>query len=129
MTNFDAPFSLHLNKRQTTDNNNRTRTNTTVCYDLLGCFDNNEPFNNAAFEVPQSPDFISTSFLLFTQEKLEDPEFISYNDTDDELIQSSVNPSRWLRIIIHGFTNNRDSVWIRPLRTELMKLTDVGTSS
>lgn len=108
-------------KRQATP----ARANTTICYPVVGCFDNNDPFNNAAFEVPQSPDFVGTSFLLFTQESPNLAEFLSYGDTDEELINSSINPSRWLRIIIHGFTNNRDSTWIKPLRDELMKLTDV----
>jgi hypothetical protein len=110
-----------VTKRQTTP----ARANTTICYPIVGCFDNNDPFTNAAFEVPQSPEFISTGFLLFTQESPNLPEFLSYDDADATLISSSINPSRWLRIIIHGFTNNRDSVWIKPLRNELMKLTDV----
>ena len=114
-----------LGKRQTTT---PPRANTTVCYPLVGCFDNNEPFNNAGFEVPQSPDFISTAFLLFTQEAPNVPEFLAYDGTDDSLAQSSINPSRWLRIIIHGFTNNRDSVWIKPLKEALMSLTDVRTN-
>lgn len=111
-----------LGKRQTPT---PPRANTTVCYPLLDCFDNNEPFNNAGFEVPQSPDFISTAFILFTQEAPNVPEFLDYDGSDESLTQSSINPSRWLRIIIHGFTNNRDSYWIKPLKNALISLTDV----
>jgi hypothetical protein len=109
-------------KRQTSP---AQRPNTTLCYPVVGCFDNNDPFNNAGLEIPQSPEFIDTAFLLFTQEAPTNPEFLSYDASDDSFIQSSINPSRWLRIIIHGFTNNRDSIWIKPLRTELLKLKDV----
>ena len=114
--------SNRIGKRQATT---PPRANTTVCYPIVGCFDNNEPFNNAGFEVPQSPDLISTAFILFTQEAPNIPELITYDGTDDSLIQSSINPSRWLRIIIHGFTNNRDSVWIKPFKNALLTLTDV----
>lgn len=114
--------SYSISKRQASS---PARANTTVCYDLVGCFDNNEPFNNAAFEVPQSPDFVNTAFLLFTQESPTNPEFISYTSDDETIKKSSVNPSRWLRIIIHGFQNNRDSVWIPKLQAELLKLKNV----
>ena len=35
-----------------------------VCYDGLGCFGNKPPFNNANFEVPQSPDEIQVCYLI-----------------------------------------------------------------
>ncbi|CAF0989739.1 unnamed protein product [Rotaria sp. Silwood1] len=96
--------------------------NTTVCYPIVGCFDNNEPFNHAALEVPQSPEFINSAFLLYTQEAPTNPEFHYYDSDDESIIKSSINPSRWLRVIIHGFQNNRDSSWIPKLRAELLKL-------
>jgi hypothetical protein len=116
-----------FDKRQIQQTNKPARANTTICYPIVGCFDNNEPFNNAVFEVPQSPDFIGTSFLLFTQESPSVPEFLAYNSTDDELIQSSIDPSRWLRVIIHGFINDRHTEWINTLKDELMKLNDVSS--
>ena len=45
-----------------------TRMERKVCYPDVGCFDNHDPFNNAAQEVPQSPDYVNTQFLHFTQE-------------------------------------------------------------
>lgn len=96
-----------------------------ACYPVVGCYDNKGPYSNAALEIPQSPEHIDTHFLLFTQENPTMPEFLYY-DRDDESIQNSnLNPSRWLRIIVHGFSNNRDSVWIKPLQDELLKLKDV----
>ncbi|CAF4007835.1 unnamed protein product, partial [Adineta steineri] len=106
-----------INKRQTTG----PKPNTTVCYPLVGCFDNNDPFNNAGLEVPQAPEFIETAFLLFTQESPTNPEFLLYDD-DDSIRKVDVNPSRWLRIIIHGFSNNHDSVWMNKMKNELLKL-------
>ncbi len=105
-------------KRQATS---PPRANTTVCYPLVGCFDNNDPFNNAGLEVPQSPEIIDTAFLLFTQEAPTNPEFLSYNN-DDSIRNADIKPSRWLRIIVHGFTNNRTTPWISKLTTELLKL-------
>lgn len=96
-----------------------------ACYPVVGCYDNKGPYSNAALEIPQPPEHIDTHFLLFTQENPTMPEFLYY-DRDDESIQNSnLNPSRWLRIIVHGFSNNRDSVWIKPLQDELLKLKDV----
>jgi len=101
--------------------------NTSVCYPVVGCFDNNDPFNNAALQVPQPPELIDTQFLLFTQEASIKPEFLFYNGNDQSITESSLNSTRWLRIIVHGFTNNRDSIWIQPLKDELLKLKDVRT--
>ena len=109
-------------KRQTTS---PPKANTTICYSLVGCFDNNDPFNNAGLEVPQSPELVDTAFLLFTQDSPTNPEFLSYED-DSSILKADINPSRWLRIIIHGFTNNRDSVWMGKLKTELLKLKNVN---
>ena len=103
------------------------RVNTSVCYPVVGCFDNNDPFNNAALEVPQSPEFVDTQFLFYTQEASTQPEFLFYNGNDQSITQSSLNSSRWLRIIVHGFMNNRDSIWILPLKEELLKLKNVRT--
>jgi hypothetical protein len=102
-----------------------SRHNISVCYPVVGCFDNNDPFNNAGLEVPQSPEFIDTQFLLFTQEASTQPEFLFYNGNDQSITGSSLNSSRWLRIVVHGFVNNRNSIWINPLKEELLKLGDV----
>lgn len=124
---YNPAFSSNYQvvKRQSTP----PRANTTVCYTHVGCFDNNDPFNNAASELPQSPETIDTAFLLFTQEAPTNPEFLSYEFDDEKIMKSSINPSRWLRIIIHGFTNNRDSVWIPKLTAELLKLKNVRKSN
>jgi hypothetical protein len=114
----NIPINL---KRQTTP----TRVNTTICYPVVGCFDNNDPFNNAGLEVPQSPEFVSTAFLLFTQESPTNPEDLSYDHDDESLRNSNINSSRWLRILIHGFTNNRESVWMKKLKDGLLQLKNV----
>jgi hypothetical protein len=101
---------------------------TSVCYPVVGCFDNNDPYNNAALEVPQTPEFIDTHFLLFTQEAPTAPEYLFYDGNDQSITESSLNSSRWLRIIVHGFINNRNSIWIQPLADELLKLKDVRTT-
>ncbi|CAF1680057.1 unnamed protein product, partial [Didymodactylos carnosus] len=91
-----------------------------ICFDIVGCFNNNDPFNNANNELPQSPDFINTHFLLYTSLDETIPEILNYTD-DSTIKNSKINPSLPFRIIVHGFTNNRDSAWISPLRQELFK--------
>ena len=100
-----------------------------VCYPVVGCFDNHPPFDNAASEIPQAPELIDTHFLLFTQEAPTNPEILPYSVDDQVIKESSFNASRWLRIIVHGFINNRDSTWIKPLRDELLKLNNVSERS
>ncbi len=41
--------------------------------------------------MPQSPDFIDTHFLLFTQEASITPEFLFYNGNDKSIEESSLN--------------------------------------
>jgi hypothetical protein len=105
-----------------------TRVERKVCYPAVGCFDNHDPFDNAAQEVPQPPEHVNTQFLHFTQETPTNPEILSYDANDQSIQQLNVNSSRWLRIIVHGFGNNRDSPWMTPLKDELLKLRDVPTT-
>ena len=97
-----------------------------VCYPLVGCFNNHSPFNNADLQTPQSPRKVNTQFLLFTQESQVNPEFIAYDDDDQSIEGYRIDSSRWLRIIVHGFTNNRNSSWIEPMKNELIKLKNVS---
>lgn len=98
---------------------------TSVCYPLVGCFDNNPPFDNAGLQVPQNPSVIDTQFLLFTHSTPTSPEFLQYHNNDSSIVNSKYNKSNWLRIIVHGFTNNRNSPWIKRLTEELLTLKDV----
>lgn len=104
----------------------RASANDWIGYPVIGCFDNNEPFDNAALELPQDPAVIDTNFLLFTRETATTSELLHYSDNDKSITGSRYNSSRWLRIIVHGFTNNRDSPWIPRLTTELLQLKDVN---
>ena len=45
----------------------RAAPNSTVCYDDVGCFNNAAPFNNAANELPQSSEYVNTTFRLYTR--------------------------------------------------------------
>ncbi|UJR19751.1 hypothetical protein I4U23_022884 [Adineta vaga] len=102
---------------------------TSVCYPVVGCFDNDPPFDNAGLEVPQNASIIKTTFLLFTSSRATDPEILEYDKNDKTIIDSKFNSSQWLRIIVHGFTNNRHSFWIPRLTEELLKLKNNETSA
>ncbi|CAF4798813.1 unnamed protein product [Rotaria sp. Silwood1] len=97
---------------------------TTVCYPVVGCFDNNPPFDNAGLAVPQDPTVVNTHFLLFTNSAPTKSEFLQYNKNDSSITNSRFSNTKWLRIIVHGFTNNRNSLWIPRLTEELLKLKD-----
>lgn len=88
-----------------------------VCYDNVGCFDNNPPFNNAAFYLPISPNELKTQFLLYTSQIGTDR--LSY--TDENSIQNSkFNKNYPLKIVIHGFQNTGFTPWVIKIVNHLL---------
>ncbi|XP_061175612.1 uncharacterized protein LOC133184539 [Saccostrea echinata] len=89
--------------------------NKTVCYDHVGCFNNLPPFDNAAFDLPLSPNQIGTQFLLFTRRNKNNA------DTLDYVSQTSVHNSHYMstqktKFIIHGFANSVKTVWLYAMK-------------
>lgn len=123
------PMSESLHPVMHTRANDDSREENSVCYPVVGCFDSKAPFNNAAGGLPQDPTLINTHFLLFTKTNRKHPEVLDYDADDQSISQSQFNSSKWLRIIVHGFTNNRHSSWITHMTDELLKLRGVRKSS
>ncbi|XP_078319407.1 pancreatic lipase-related protein 2-like isoform X3 [Crassostrea virginica] len=89
--------------------------NKTVCYDHVGCFNNLPPFDNAAFDLPRSPEEVGTEFLLFTRGNPSSPDRLSY------VSQTSISSSHYrgdipTKIIIHGFANTVNTRWLYTMK-------------
>lgn len=94
--------------------------NTTVCYDVVGCFSNLPPYNNAGLFLPVSPDVIQTAFLLYTPANLNTADEITYND-QASIRQSHFDKNLRIIILIHGFTNDRTSPWLYDYKDAFME--------
>ena len=91
-----------------------------VCYDHIGCFSNASPFDNANGKVPESPEEIQPSFLLFTTKN----PYVAQNLTlyNAEMISGSdYNGSQKTAVIIHGYQSSADAPWIELMVEELLK--------
>ena len=60
-----------------------------------------------------------TEFLLYTRNNIDEEQFLNYNNTDS-IKNSNFNPKLPLKIIIHGFGNNRSTPWIHLLKEEIL---------
>jgi hypothetical protein len=86
---------------------------------LIGCFDNYPPFNNAGNYLPVSPDVLKTEFLLFTRKDNEE-QLIDYRNKET-LKNSKYDANLPLKLVIHGFSNNRSTPWFRELKNMLLR--------
>ncbi|KAK7503999.1 hypothetical protein BaRGS_00004731 [Batillaria attramentaria] len=99
-----------------------------VHYEPLGCFSQGYPFNNTR-EPPQNPDFISTSFHLFTRRNRHNGQVLSTRYRGVSVRGSLLDARRPVKIIIHGFLQNYRSPWIVELTQALLQRDDVNVIS
>lgn len=99
--------------------------NTTICYDELGCFENSAPFNNTGNYLPIHPDLIGTEFLLFSRANPTEYQTLTYKDLTS-IQDSKYNRNLPLKFIIHGFSNNRETLWIKKLKDAILKKDNVN---
>lgn len=85
--------------------------NRTVCYKYVGCFNNLPPFDNAAYDLPRSPEEIGTEFLLFTRRNPSNPDRLDYV-SQSSVVSSNFKSSAQTKIIIHGFANTVKTTWL-----------------
>ena len=97
-----------------------TRTNNSVCFDdLVGCFSNQRPFDNAGDILPKSPSDINTEFFLFTPKYPIFSQQLYYENVAS--VRNSHFDTRYpLKIIIHGFSNNKSTPWILEMKNALL---------
>lgn len=101
----------------------KLNSNTTRCFERLGCFDNNSPFEEIGLFGENDPALINTEFLLFTNSDQDQGHSLSYSD-HDSIKNSKFNPNLPLKIVIHGYANDLNSKWMRQMKDEFFKNDD-----
>lgn len=92
----------------------------TVCYGKYGCFSDNHPFDSSLIALPSHPESIGTKFILYTRANALKKEVLSV-DSNSSVINSTFEPSRKVKFIIHGFTQSGQSEWVKKMVLEFLK--------
>lgn len=98
--------------------------NKTKCYPFVGCFDNFAPFDNAALDLPNSPEQVGTKMQLFTRVNRQQGQFLNFTDMST-ITRSHFSSVRKTKFIIHGFSNNIKTPWLYEMKDELLKLVSI----
>jgi hypothetical protein len=71
--------------------------------------------------LPCHPDDLNTAILLFTRKNqgLENAQIVDYK-TADSLEGTNFDRRKKLKIIIHGFQNNRTSTWLTEMANAIL---------
>ena len=96
-------------------------TATTLCYGKYGCFSDDPPFDNSLIALPSDPETIGTKFTLHTRANALQKEEILTTDNNASIINSSFDPLLKVKLIVHGFTQNGKSAWVKDMVLELLK--------
>jgi len=72
------------------------------CYDEIGCFTTDGCMKHIG-KLPDSPDYINTKFLVYTQDSISNERYVSYSD----ISSLSIIPARSrVAFVVHGFGND-----------------------
>jgi hypothetical protein len=87
--------------------------NTTICFDYEGCFTNAGPWSNTGNYLPMHPDDFKTEFLLFTRQaqNLSTAKILDHKKALS-LEGQGFDPNLPVKIVVHGFSNNRTTEWV-----------------
>jgi pimeloyl-ACP methyl ester carboxylesterase len=88
----------------------------TVCYDEMGCF---LPRPGSRL-LPESPAKVNTQFFLYTRTSVVQGKLITAFNW------GSFDPTKPIKLIIHGFNDEATSKWISDMAQELLKLEDMN---
>ena len=73
-----------------------------VCWPPYGCFNDDQPFDNNWVQLPQSPQYLNTKFMLYTRKESTNPQILS--DLDANTISISHFDGRKKTVIMcHGY--------------------------
>ncbi|XP_065070204.1 pancreatic lipase-related protein 2-like [Rhopilema esculentum] len=98
---------------------------TEVCWPPYGCFNDNYPFDNNWVQLPQSPQYINTKFMLYTRKEKYNPDILS--DLDANTISVSNFDGRKKTIIMcHGYLEYGQMFYHRALIDELLRKEDMN---
>lgn len=96
------------------------RNEATVCYNEVGCFRDEGPFNYLDL-LPAPPEEINTRFFLYTPRNRDVAFPLAYNNVSTILF-SPYNNSLPTKVMIHGFGSSCQRVWAKEMRTALISV-------
>lgn len=82
--------------------------NSKVCYDGVGCFEGNHPFDNSLGELPDSPDKVQVRTFLWTRQNPVEAQELTYQNIAS-IEDSNFDGSRPTKVLIHGFMSSKDT--------------------
>ncbi|GAB6025976.1 hypothetical protein CHUAL_011945 [Chamberlinius hualienensis] len=102
----------------------RKRDEEVVCYDDLGCFRDEGPFDYLD-TLPQQPERIGTKFLLFTSANPDTAVTLHY-DNVSSMYNPLFNRSQPIKLMVHGFGSSCQKQWAIEMRKALLQLENVN---
>lgn len=91
-----------------------------VCYGILGCFSNHEPFNNAWRELPDSPEEVGVTLTLYTRQDPVQGRALDYKDPEP-IKGTTFDPEAETKVVVHGYDNDGTEPWVTNLTSQLLK--------
>ena len=96
-----------------------------VCYDDLGCFTDAQPFGSTWQRpialLPESPQKISTKFMLYKREFAESGIQVGFDNLPD-----SFDPKLKTVVITHGFFGTVVPAWALEVKDAILQVEDVN---
>ncbi|RMX39950.1 hypothetical protein pdam_00021265 [Pocillopora damicornis] len=92
-----------------------------VCYGKYGCFSSHPPFDKSLILLPSDPDSIGTKFILHTKTNAQSNLEILNTDNNTSIVNSTFDPLLKVKFIVHGYTQNGESAWVKKMASELLK--------
>ncbi|KAK3091087.1 hypothetical protein FSP39_017022 [Pinctada imbricata] len=90
------------------------------CYEDLGEFKTDPPFNNTGGWEPQCIRHISTTFQLFTKGQTTSPQLLDLADSTT-ITNSHYDGSLKTVFIVHGYRDSASSQWVKDMVAALLK--------
>ncbi|KAK6617215.1 hypothetical protein RUM44_005546 [Polyplax serrata] len=109
-----------------------------ICYDVVGCFE--LPRKPSLKKPPQSPEMVDTKFWLYTRSTVtnlevkyddllilrKDAQLLYYGDDFESIKNSTFNPGKPSKVLIHGFKGSGKDKGALSGVKEFLKLEDVN---
>ena len=92
-----------------------------VCFCTYGCFFDDPPFEKSPITLSSEPDTIGTKFVLYTSDNAPQKEEILDTDKNASITNSTFDPLLKVKFIVHGFTQNGQSAWVKEMARELLR--------
>ena len=86
----------------------------------LGCFANDNPYDNSFGALPDSPDKMQLKLTLYTRSNPSMGIPLSYNDTNG-IARSTFDPAKPVKFVIHGYMSDGNEDWVLNISTLYLK--------